>query len=62
MRENVSIKSLNSLKTYSYENVPFNGTPSNCKYILKKCKYEYILCYNCKYGYNPLCIINCKCK
>ena len=23
----------NSLKTYTYENVPFNGTPSNCKYI-----------------------------
>ena len=25
----------NSLKTYTYENVPFNGTPSTCKYIKK---------------------------
>ena len=39
-------RAINSLKTYPYENVPFNGTPSNCKYILKKCKYQYILYCN----------------
>ena len=53
---------INSLKTYTYKNVTYNVTQSNCKYIWKKCKYQYILWYNCKYGYNPLCMINCKCK
>ena len=50
------------LITYTYENDTFNVTLSNCKYIWNKCKYQYILCYNCKYCYNPLYIINCKCK
>ena len=48
---------LNSLKTYPYENVLFNVTPSNCKNTFKKCKYQYILCYNCKHGHNPICVI-----
>ena len=33
---------INFLKTYTYENVTFNVTLSNCKYIKKKCKYQYI--------------------
>ena len=41
-----------SIHIGSYENVTFNVTLSNCKYNWEKCKYQYILCYNCKYGYN----------